>query len=476
MMYRTVIGLEIHTQLLTDTKAFCNCSADHFENEINKNICPVCSGQPGALPVLNENAVKLAVMAGIALNGKINKISKFDRKNYFYPDLPKGYQITQYFTPIIEDAFIEVNNNKIRINRIHMEEDTAKMIHEGEEISSSKESLIDYNRAGIPLIEIVTEPDIKSAAEAREFMERLRNILRYANISSGDMEKGALRCDANISVVNEETGDSSKRVEVKNINSFKFVEKALEYERERLVEIMENKEPMVQETRRWDANNKKTFSMRTKEEEADYRYFPEPDLPILEIDDEFIEKVKKDLPELPEEKQERFVKQYGIPEYDAGVLASSKDMADFYEKCAELVSDGKFLSNWFMGDMTRIMKEREDEVEDLKLTPEYFKKLYNLINDGKISTKIAKDIFEEVYDGKDPEDIVKEKGLEQIDDDEMLEEMAREILDNNQQNVEKYKNGKTNLLGFFVGQVMKKTKGKANPAKVNKIFAKLLNE
>ena len=475
-MYRTVIGLEIHTQLLTETKAFCNCSADHFENDVNINVCPVCSGQPGSLPVLNENAVKLAVMAGIALNGKINKVSKFDRKNYFYPDLPKGYQITQYFTPIIEDAFIEINDNKIRINRIHMEEDTGKMLHEGDLISSSKESLIDYNRAGIPLIEIVTEPDIKSPSEAREFMERLRNILRYANISSGDMEKGALRCDANISVVNEETGKPSKRVEVKNINSFKFVEKALEYERERLVEIMEKEEAMVQETRRWDANEKKTFSMRTKEEEADYRYFPEPDLPILEIDDKFIEEVKKDLPELPKEKQERFVKQYGIPEYDAGVLASSKDMADFYEKCAELVSDGKFLSNWFMGDMTRIMKEREDEVADLKLTPEHFKKLYELINDGKISTKIAKDIFEEVYDGKDPQEIVKEKGLEQIDDDEMLEEMAKEILDNNEKNVEKYKNGKTNLLGFFVGQVMKKTKGKANPAKVNKIFVKLLDE
>ncbi|SDC59818.1 Asp-tRNA(Asn)/Glu-tRNA(Gln) amidotransferase subunit GatB [Geotoga petraea] len=475
-MYRTVIGLEIHTQLLTKTKAFCNCSADHFETEVNKNVCPVCSGQPGSLPVLNESAVKLAVMAGVALNGKINKISKFDRKNYFYPDLPKGYQITQYFTPIIEDAFIEINGHKIRIKRIHMEEDTGKMLHEGDAISSASESLIDYNRAGIPLIEIVTEPDIKSPSEAREFMERLRNILRYANISSGDMEKGALRCDANISIVNEETGESSKRVEVKNINSFKFVEKALEYERERLIEIMDKKEPMVQETRGWDANNKKTFSMRTKEEEADYRYFPEPDLPILEVDDEFIEEVKKDLPELPKQKQERFVEQYGIPEYDAGVLVSSKELADFYEECAKKVPDGKFLSNWFMGDMTRIMKEREEEVEDLKLTPDHFKKLFDLIKDGKISTKIAKDIFEEVYDGKDPEDIVKEKGLEQIDDDKMLEDMAREILANNEKNVEKYKNGKTNLLGFFVGQVMKQTKGKANPAKVNKIFVKLLNE
>jgi len=475
-MYKTVIGLEIHTQLLTETKAFCNCSADHFENEINKNVCPVCSGQPGSLPVLNENAVRLAVMTGIALNGTINKISKFDRKNYFYPDLPKGYQITQYFTPIIENASIDINGNKIRINRIHMEEDTAKMLHEGDAISSAKESLIDYNRAGIPLIEIVTEPDIKSPAEAREFMERLRNILRYANISSGDMEKGALRCDANISVVNEETGKSSKRVEVKNINSFKFVEKALEYERERLIQIMENKESMVQETRGWDAANKKTFSMRTKEEEADYRYFPEPDLPVLEIDDKFIEEARKLLPELPKQKQERFVKQYDIPEYDAGVLASSKEMADFYEECAKELPDGKFLSNWFMGDMTRIMKEREDEVEDLKITPNHFKKLYNLLNDGKISTKIAKDIFEEVYNGKDPEKIVKEKGLEQIDDDAMLEEMAKEILANNEKNVEKYKNGKTNLLGFFVGQVMKQTKGKANPAKVNKIFVKLLNE
>ncbi|WP_170110808.1 Asp-tRNA(Asn)/Glu-tRNA(Gln) amidotransferase subunit GatB [Oceanotoga teriensis] len=475
MMYKTIIGLEIHTQLLTKTKAFCKCSADHFENEINKNVCPICSGQPGSLPVLNEEAVDLAIMAGLALNGKINEISKFDRKNYFYPDLPKGYQITQYFYPIVSDAYIKIDGDKIRINRIHMEEDTAKMLHQGDQISTAKESLIDYNRAGIPLIEIVTEPDIKSPSQAREFMEKLRDILRYANISSGDMEKGALRCDANISIIDEETGKSSKRVEIKNINSFKFVEKALEYERERLIEVLKNNENMVQETRGWDATTKSTFSMRTKEEEADYRYFPEPDIPYLVIEKDRIEKVKNRLPELPEQKSKRFVENYDIPEYDADVISSNKEFADFYEECVEIVKDGKFVSNWFIGDILRLMKENEDEVNDLNFKPEHLKDLKDLLDSNKISTKIAKDIFPQVYsEGIMPSIIVKEKGLEQIDDDEELKKMALEILKANPKNVEKYKNGKNNLLGFFVGQVMKQTKGKANPSKVNEIFLDLL--
>ncbi|BBE31203.1 aspartyl/glutamyl-tRNA(Asn/Gln) amidotransferase subunit B [Tepiditoga spiralis] len=476
-MFKPVIGLEIHAQLMTKTKAFCSCSADHFETEPNKNICPVCTGHPGALPVLNEKAIELAVRAGLAINGEINLYSKFDRKNYFYPDLTKGYQITQYFKPIITNGKLNVMGKDVRINRIHMEEDTGKMVHLGEEIHSSKESLIDYNRAGVPLIEIVTEPDIESAEQARAFMEKLRDILRYAEISTGDMEKGALRCDANVSVKNLETGEWSNKVEVKNINSFKFVEKAIKYEIERITEEMKNGNEIIQETRRWDSVKNATFSMRKKEGEADYRYFPEADLPPLIITKEFIENVKKTLPELPDEKSKRFVKEYKIPEYDAELLSSNKELSNYYEECARKVKDGKFVSNWIMTEVLRIMKEKNDNIFNLKLKPDHYLELKTLIESGKISTKIAKEIFPEMYDtGKMPSEIVKEKGLEQIDDDSMLYDLVEKLISENPKNVEKYKSGKTNIAGFFVGQVMKQTKGKANPAKLNNIVKELLDK
>ncbi|HOO74105.1 MAG TPA: Asp-tRNA(Asn)/Glu-tRNA(Gln) amidotransferase subunit GatB [Tepiditoga sp.] len=475
-MLKTVIGLEIHTQLLTKTKAFCSCSADHFEAVPNSNICPVCTGQPGSLPVLNEKSVELAVMAGIAMNGKINLVSKFDRKNYFYPDLTKGYQITQYFLPIVEKGYLESMGKKIRINRIHMEEDTGKMVHEGEDLSNASESLIDYNRAGVPLIEIVTEPDIESPEMARDFMEKLRDILRYAGISSGDMEKGALRCDANVSLFDTEKNKGYKKVEIKNINSFKFVEKAIEYEVIRMKKMIEDNEEIFQETRRWDAGEKQTFPMRKKEGEADYRYFPEPDIPPLVITQNFIDEIKAKMPELPEEKTKRFVIEYGIPEYDAGVLAASKDVADYYENACKEAGDGKFVSNWIMTEVLRLLKENNDNIEDVKIKPEHFKDLKDIIDSGKISTKIAKEIFPIVYEtGKLPSQIVSEKGLEQMDNDDELIKIAENIVKNNQENAERYKNGKTNLLGFFVGQLMKETKGKANPQKANEIFKKLLD-
>ncbi|PNR96970.1 Asp-tRNA(Asn)/Glu-tRNA(Gln) amidotransferase subunit GatB [Petrotoga sp. 9PWA.NaAc.5.4] len=475
-MYKTIIGLEIHAQLLTKTKAFCSCSAENFEFEPNTNICPICTGQPGTLPVLNEEVVKLAIKAGLILNGSVNKYSRFDRKNYFYPDLPKNYQITQYFHPIVTNGYIKIGDKKVRIRRAHLEEDTAKMLHEGDQISTAQESLIDFNRSGIPLLEIVTEPDIETPFQTRQFMEKLRDLLRYAEISTGDMEKGALRCDANISILDENTGKISKRVEIKNINSFKFVEKALEYEKERLIKSLETEEELIQETRGWDSVKKETFSMRTKEEEMDYRYFPEPDLLPLILTDEFIDTVKKTIPEMPDEKMKRFVTQYNIPEYDAGILSSSKELADYFEKCVEKVKDAKFVSNLIMTDLLRAMKENEDNIENVKIKPEFFSDFKELLDSGKISTKIMKEIFPEVYKtGKSPKEIIKEKGLEQIDDEAELRNIVEQVIRENPDSVEKYKSGKTKLLGFFVGEVMKRTKGKANPQKTNQILKEFLD-
>ncbi|GAB6188912.1 Asp-tRNA(Asn)/Glu-tRNA(Gln) amidotransferase subunit GatB [Marinitoga arctica] len=476
MKYKTTIGLEIHTQLLTKTKAFCSCSANAFESEPNSNICPVCTGQPGALPVFNEEALNLGIKAAIALNAKINEYSRFDRKNYFYPDLPKGYQITQYFYPLANNGYIEIDGKKIRIQRMHLEEDSGKMFHEGEDLENASYSYVDYNRSGIPLIEIVTEPDIESPEEARKFMEKLRNILRYAEISSGDMEKGALRCDANISITDTEKNIQSNRVEVKNINSFKFVEKALEYERNRIIELMEKGENIPQETRGWNFSTKSTFSMRSKEEEADYRYFPEPDIPPIIVTQEKIEEIKKTMPEMIDEKAKRFIKEYKIKEYDAEILAGDKELASYFEEAVKNVKNPQFVSNLIITDLMREMNKNNVELKDVKIKSEHYTELEDLITSGKISTKIAKDVFIEMFkNGKMPSEIVKEKGLEQIDDDSVIEEIAKKIIENNQKQYQQYKNGKTKLFGFFVGQVMKETKGKANPQKANEIVKKLLD-
>jgi len=478
-MLRTVIGLEIHAQLKTETKAFCSCRADVFDLEPNTAICPVCTGQPGTLPVLNKKVVEFAVLAGIAMNCTINKRSVFDRKNYFYPDLPKGYQITQYFFPIAENGYLYLENGeekrKVRIRRIHIEEDAGKMVHQGtDSITGSSGSLVDLNRCGVPLIEIVTEPDLRSPSEARIFMELLRDTLRALEVCSGDMEKGALRCDANISMV-DETGRSSNRVEVKNINSFKFVEKALEFEQERISKALLSGEDVAKETRSWSFSSKETFSMRSKEEENDYRYFPEPDLPVLVVSDEVIERIKESLPELPWQKIDRFVEQYSLPRYDASVLSSDGDIASYFEEVAQVTGKPKESSNWIMGEVMRFMNDKGLTNEEVKVSPEHFKELFDLIDEGKISNKIAKDIFPTVVEEKkSPREIVREKGLEQIDDDKVIEDALQKAMVNNPVAVQQFRDGKEGVLGYFVGAVMKATRGKANPSKVNEIARRML--
>ncbi len=477
--YRPVIGLEIHVQLSTRTKLFCSCSADVFESEPNTHICPVCTGQPGALPVTNEEAVEYAVKAAYALNFEVHEYSRFDRKNYFYPDLPKGYQITQYFHPIATKGYLEIDvdgkKKKIRLRRLHIEEDAGKMIHEGD--SMNAKSFVDFNRAGVPLVEIVTEPDIESPKEARLFLEKLRSIVRYIGVSSGDMEKGALRCDANISVIDEKTGRSSNRVEVKNMNSFKFVERALEYEFERISKAMESGEEVPQETRGWVTRDKKTISMRSKEEESDYRYFPEPDIPPVILSKEKLEEIRKSLPELPDEKKERFMKDYNLPEYDASVLTADRDLADLYEMTVKLTGRPKETSNWFMTELLRMMNEEGMEVGDLRVKPEHFKELFELIDSGRITKNMAKEVFREVFrTGKNPSDVVKEKGLEVVTDESEIERILKEAMEKNPKAVEQYKNGKKGIMGFFIGQVMRATSGKADPKIVQRIFKKLMGE
>ncbi|AJG41378.1 glutamyl-tRNA amidotransferase [Thermotoga sp. RQ7] len=479
MRYRPVIGLEIHVQLSTKTKAFCSCPADVFDLPPNTAICPVCTGQPGALPVPSEEMIRFAVKTALALNCKIHKYSRFDRKNYFYPDLPKGYQISQYFYPIATEGYLEIDGDegrkKVRIRRLHIEEDAGKLVHEGDSITRASYSLVDMNRCGVPLIEIVTEPDISSPKEARIFMEKLRSIVRYLGVSTGDMEKGALRCDANISVVDTETGRQSNRVEVKNMNSFRFVERALEYEFERIVRAMERGEDVERETRGWDMATKTTVSMRGKEEESDYRYFPEPDISPVVLSDEYLEEVKREIPELPDEKAARFVREYNLPEYDARVLTASKELAEFFEECVKVVGKPKDLSNWIMTEVLRELNERNIEITESKLTPQHFADLFRLMDEGKISIKIAKEIFPEVFEtGKMPSQIVEERGLVQINDERLIEELVRKAMEQNPKAVEDYKAGKKKAAGFFVGFVMRETKGKANPELTNKIVQKLL--
>lgn len=479
-MYKTKIGLEIHAQLSTETKAFCSCPADVFELEPNTAICPVCTGQPGALPVLNEKVVEYSLKAALALNCRINLRSSFDRKNYFYPDLPKGYQITQYFTPIAENGYIIIDDNdnkkKIRIRRIHIEEDAGKLIYQGSSsISGASTSLVDLNRCGVPLIEIVTEPDIESPSSARKFIEILRDILRYLEICSGDMEKGALRCDANISIFSDDGKNTSNVVEVKNMNSFKFVEKALEFEKDRISGVLDKGENIPHETRTWDFTTKTTISMRSKEEENDYRYFPEPDLLPLVIDKPFVEELKRHLPELPWEKEKRFIDEYGLPEYDASVLSKEREVADFFEAVVKKTDKPKETSNWIMTEYLREIKELNKDIEDLAFGPDHFKELFDLMDSGKISQKIAKDVFSRsLRSGKMPSTIVNEKGLEQINDEEVIEKTLKEAMKENEKAVRQYREGKKGVLGYFIGAVMKKTKGKANPELVNEIARRLL--
>jgi len=476
--YETVIGLEVHVQLDTDSKIFCSCSTE-FGSEPNTNTCPVCLGLPGTLPVLNKKAVDYLVMTGLALNCEIATYSKFDRKNYFYPDLPKAYQISQYDLPIAKDGFIEVETeagtHKIGITRIHLEEDAGKLIHEGS-IDRSSGSLVDYNRTGVPLAEIVSEPDIRTPEQAREYLNYLKKTLEYLGVSDCNMEEGSLRCDANISLRPRGDKEFGTKVELKNMNSFKAIEKALAYEQKRQRQMIKAEETIVQETRTWDEDKSKTISMRGKEEANDYRYFPEPDLVPLEINESWENEIKEKLPELPAVRKKRFIEDYDLPEYDADVLTDSRELADLFEECVSEYEDAKEVSNWIMGEFLRLVNEEKMEVEETKITGQLLGKMLKMMDEDVISSKIAKTVFEEMfYTGKDPEDIVEEKGLKQISDEDKLEKLVEEIIEDNPDVIEDIRNGKDKAIGYLVGQVMKETKGKANPQMVNKMFREKIN-
>jgi len=469
MKEEVVIGLEIHIQLMTKAKIFCQCSTDYIGKEPNTNTCPVCLGLPGSLPVLNKKVLEFAVRTSVALNCKINQVSRFHRKNYFYPDLPKAYQISQYDTPLGINGYMEISlpesteKRKIRITRVHIEEDAGKLVHEGD-ITFSSYSLADYNRCGIPLAEIVTEPDFRSPEEAQIFLVKLRSIVQHLGVCDGNMEEGSMRCDANISLRDAKTGALGIKVEIKNINSFKAVKKALQFEVDRQKKLLAEGEKIMQETRHWDESKFITVSMRSKEEAHDYRYFPEPDLLPLKVDLKMINNIKKNLPELPEARRKRFTKDYQIPEYDAEILTSSKTLGDYYEKAASLYSNNKVLSNWIMGELMRHLNEKKVEIEDSPVSPEKLAGMLKLIDEGIISSKMAKDVFEKMFKtGKDASRIVKESGITQITDENELIKIVDKVINENPKSVEDFNQGKENALNYLVGQVMRYTKGRAKP-------------
>jgi aspartyl-tRNA(Asn)/glutamyl-tRNA(Gln) amidotransferase subunit B len=474
--YEVVIGLEVHAQLLTETKMFCRCSTK-FGSEPNSQTCPVCIGMPGVLPVMNRKAVEYAILTGLATNCRIAPYSRFARKNYFYPDLPKNYQISQYELPLCENGFVEIvvddEVKRIGITRIHMEEDAGKNIHE----ERGDHSFVDLNRTGVPLMEIVSEPDLRSPGEASEYMKKLRAILRYLGVCDGNMEQGSLRCDANVSIRPVGQNEFGTRAELKNINSFKFVEKALEYEIKRQVSVIEDGGRIIQETRLWDSAAGVTRSMRSKEEAHDYRYFPEPDIPPILVSQEWIDEIKANLPELPDEKRKRFIGQHGLPEYDAELLTSEKAIADWYERVVESGGQPKVVANWMMGDLMRLLNEENKSVDALLFGPAQMVGMLKLIDDDTISGKIAKTVFEEMYrTGKNAGDIVKEKGLVQISDTSEIEMAVDDVLAKSASEVERFKAGDEKLMGFFVGQVMKATKGKANPKMLNDLLKEKLGK
>ncbi len=470
MQFEPVIGLEVHAQLKTKTKIFCNCSTS-FGAPPNTHTCPICLGMPGVLPVLNKKVVEYSLRMALAINCKINRKSRFARKNYFYPDLPKGYQISQYELPIAEHGFLKIETDgiekKIGITRIHMEEDAGKLTHD----PARPLSMVDFNRTGVPLIEIVSEPDIRSPEEAGAYLRQLRSIVRYLGVCDGNMEEGSFRCDANVSIRPVGSETFGTRAELKNLNSFKHVEKALHYEIIRQREILADNGHVVQETRLWDPEKNRTTSMRSKEEAHDYRYFPDPDLLPLVIDDIWIDDVKKNLPELPEVKKRRFIKEFSLSSNDADQLTSSWQLANFFEECVRLFPDSKQVGNWIVGPLTALLNAKGKTISESPVSAPDLAGLLKLINKGVISGKIAKTIFEEMAQtGKTPKQIVKEKQLVQVTDVSTIEEVVLKVLAACPNEVKNYKNGKTKLLGFFVGRVMKETKGKANPKIVNEVL------
>ena len=468
MNYEINIGLEVHLQLSTKSKAFCSCSTK-FGNAPNSQTCPVCLGLPGSLPVLNKEALKSAIKVALALNCTIQEKMKFDRKNYYYPDLPKNFQISQYDKPVSENGFLEIETKKrvkkIRVKRAHLEEDAGKLFHKEEY------SLIDYNRTGIPLLEIVSEPDISSPEEAYIYLTSLKSLLRYLDVSDCNMEEGSLRCDANISLRKKGENALGVKTELKNMNSFKGVKNALDYEIKRQSSLLDDGERIVQETRLWNADKGITSSMRSKEEAHDYRYFPEPDLVPFTIDQKTIERIKREIPELPRAREERFAKKYNIPQYDASVLTQEKKIADFFEEAVKMCKNPKGVSNWIMGDISAILNEKSISIDQTKLSPASLAKMVKMVDDGTISVKIAKSILGNmVADGDAPDVLVKKKGLSQISDESELENIVSQILKENKKTVGDYRSGKKNALIFLVGQVMKVSRGKANPKMVNEIL------
>ena len=473
--YEVVIGLEVHAQLKTKSKIFAPDSTE-FGNEQNSQTSAITLGMPGVLPVLNKECVNMGIKLGLALNCDIPERCKFDRKQYFYPDLPKGYQISQYDEPICVNGHIDINGKRIGITRAHLEEDAGKLVHVGSDgIAGSQYSLVDLNRAGTPLLEIVSEPDMRSSEEAKNYMEELRNIVRYIGVCDGNLEEGSIRCDANISIMPKGSKEFGTRAEIKNVNSFRALQRAIEYEIDRQIELVEDGEEVIQETRLWDDNEGVTKSMRGKEDAHDYRYFPEPDLMPLSISREWVEDVRKTLPELPNQKRERYMS-LGLSEYDASVIVEQMESALFFDKVLELGADAKLAVNFMMGPIAAYLKEDHITIVDTKLTPENLAELLGLISKNTISNNIGKQIIVDMMkDGTSASKIVEEKGLSQITDVNAIRKMVEDVVNNSPAQVEQYKSGKTNLFGYFVGQVMKATKGKANPQTVNEILRELLD-
>lgn len=478
MKYEAVIGLEVHTELQTKTKIFCSCRTS-FGADHNTNVCPVCLGLPGVLPVLNKKVLEYAVRAGLALNCEISRFSKFDRKNYYYPDLPKNFQTSQFDLPICEHGYLDVEvegeKRRIRITRAHMEEDAGKLVHHGTSITDSDYSLVDYNRTGTPLLEIVSEPDMRSAKEAVAYMEKMRAILQYVGISDCRMEEGSLRCDANVSVRPVGQKELGTKTEIKNINSFKGVERAIEYEAMRQAELLEDGGKVVQETRTWDEKEGVTKSMRTKEEANDYRYFPEPDLVPFTVSDEYIENIRKSLPELPDARKERYMKEFGLSSEDAVFMTNDKATADYFEAAVDAGADPKACVNWLMGEFASQLSTDGIEIAKAPVSAENLAALLKLISKGTISGKIAKKVFATMWkEGGNPEEIVKAQGLVQISDTAELSKLVDEVVGKNPKAVEDFKAGKKKAVGALVGQIMKATKGKANPRVINELLNKKL--
>ena len=464
MTWETVIGLETHVELSTATKIFCSCTTA-FGGAPNTHCCPVCTGMPGTLPVLNEKVLEFAVRAGLALGCEITKKSRFDRKNYFYPDLPKAYQISQLYLPIARNGFVKLRTGgTIGIHELHMEEDAGKLVHD----PWTDQTCCDYNRCGVPLIEIVTEPDFRTAEEVIAYLEQLRSTLQYLGVSDCKMQEGSLRCDVNLSVRPAGSAELGTRTEMKNLNSFKAIARAIAYEARRQIELLEEGKRVVQETRRWDENKDATFSMRSKENAQDYRYFPEPDIPPLELSEEYLEGLRSRQPEMAQARKERYQREYGLSDYDAGLLTGQKALVDFFEEAVALGAPAKEAANWMLGDMMRRLKEEEQEVKDMKLTPANLAALIRLVSEGTINRNTASKVFRAIFpDNADAAAYVKEHGLEQVRDEGLVQEAVARVLEANQAAAADYRGGNQKVLGFLVGQVMKELKGKADPKAVN---------